>query len=509
VAESPAEQRPPVQMPRPESPPLDSAHPRVKEWVSRFTDGEGVLRFGARMQLPPLTEPDALPVFDDTPPASAVTTRRMVHTLRSTPKPAAAAPTAPSTPAPQLAPAPVAPAVPEPVAAEPPAPVAPAPPAIIEPVAPRASEPEPEPIAFVPQPEHDDVPELSPDVMTPVAADPEIVIVPEPIVLDPAALEPRPLELPPSEPFELTALEPQPAEPEPREVAPASSAPSAPSVPAATAPPKLPALPALPGTPVAAQPEPGASRRGRKRKRERERAARAMQQAGTARTATMSAPRPAPQSVPQPVSQPGSKPTSQPTSPVASRKHVLDEAAFAQPSAPPAGTPAPAQWNSGPRSPAHSNRFVQAVVPLVLMVGVASIAIYASTRTGFDQNRARTKVAATAPVVVPVPDSSVATPAPTPKPVVSEPAADATPPKFCLAVGTYLFNDRALAKARQLTRRTRMKAWVETGMADGSRSYRILMGGFATEAQAERAADRLLARGIVSEAMVEPIPEEH
>lgn len=498
----PAAARRPASLPRPEAPPLDSAHPRVKEWVSRFTDGEGVLRFGARMQLPPLTEPDALPVFDDTPPASSVTTRRMVHTLRAASKPAVVASAPASEPASQPAPPPAPePTVPEPAAIEPSALVEPAlvepsavEPAAVEPLAPHASEPEPEPIAFVPQPEHDDVPDVAADVMTPVAAEPEIVIVPEPIVLDPAALEPRPLELPAAEPFELTAIEPRPVEPEPRAIVPA------PSAPAPTAPPKLPALPALPGTPVAARPEPGSSRRSKKRKRERERAARALQQAGAAASMTPSGPKPAPRPAPQPVPPP--------VPAAASGRLVTEESVHVQPPAPPAaGAPAPEPWNSGPRSPRHTSRFVQAVVPLALMVGVAAIAIFASTRTGFDQNRARTQVTSTAPVV-PAPDSIVATPAPSPEPAVTAPVAAPKPPRYCLAVGTFLFNERAQAKARQLARRTRMKAWVEPGMADGSRTYRILIGGFATEGEAERVADRLLARGFVSEAMVENVPAE-
>ena len=72
-------------------------------------------------------------------------------------------------------------------------------------------------------------------------------------------------------------------------------------------------------------------------------------------------------------------------------------------------------------------------------------------------------------------------------------------------MGTYLFSDRAHAKAKQLARRSRMQTWVESTTSGGSRSYRIMIGGFATESEAERAADRLLGRGLVGEAMVEPI----
>jgi hypothetical protein len=73
-------------------------------------------------------------------------------------------------------------------------------------------------------------------------------------------------------------------------------------------------------------------------------------------------------------------------------------------------------------------------------------------------------------------------------------------------VGTYLFSDRARIVSRQLSKRTGLDAWVETGEAGGARNYKILLGGFTTQDSAERTADTLLSRGIVSEAMVEPLP---
>jgi cell division septation protein DedD len=81
--------------------------------------------------------------------------------------------------------------------------------------------------------------------------------------------------------------------------------------------------------------------------------------------------------------------------------------------------------------------------------------------------------------------------------------------RYCLAVGTYLFEDRARIRCRKLTKRTGLKAWVDSSRSGGSLSFRILVGGFATEAQAERAADRLLGRGIVSEALIERLPTPH
>ena len=523
--------------PQPESPPLDSGHPRVKEWVSRFTDGEGVLRFGARMKLPPLTEPDALPVFpafDETPPVSAVTTRRMEHTLRSAPKPTDGKPAAAAPRAPVAAPPPA------PVAAKPPAPqlvepkqgAAPSKPAAHarrapEPVAftPAAlSQPtprapgrvianEPEPIAFVPQPEDDSQPVAS--QRAPLQPQPEIVIIPEPIVLDAALLEPAPRVLDVAKPAPVAAAPVPPAHAPPAHTrAQAPAAPTAPA-PAAHTRAQAPAAPTAPASPrasgaasptvparataavsntVPAAPAPESNRSAKKRKRERERAARQAQQAGSSSASVTSA-RP---------SAPSAAPVLTAASVTPKRALLMDDSVRADARAmPAAGPPQPAHWNDGPRSPRHTSAFMQTAVPLLLMVGVASVAIFASTRTGFDQTRARTQVTATTPAL---PDSArIVPPDPVPVPEKPQPVLEPAPAKFCLAVGTYLFSDRAHAKAKQLARRSRMQTWVESTTSGGSRSYRIMIGGFATESEAERAADRLLGRGLVGEAMVEPI----
>ncbi len=528
---------PPTQ---PESPPLDSGHPRVKEWVSRFTDGEGVLRFGARMKLPPLTEPDALPVFpafDETPPVSAVTTRRMEHTLRSAPKPTDGKPAAaaPAPRAPLAAPAPVTAKPPAPQLVEPKQSAAPNKPAAParrapEPVAftpvappqptPRAPERvianEPGPIAFVPQPEDDNQPVAS--QRAPLQPQPEIVIIPEPIVLDAALLEPAPLVLDVADPAPGTAA-PVPHAPAPpahtrahAPAAPTTPVRHAPAPPAQTrahapTPPTAPAAPRAssgtsPTVPTAATaavsnsvpaaPAAESNRSAKKRKRERERAARQAQQAGSSSASATSARRSAPSAAPVLTA----------ASVTPKRALLIDDSVPADPPATPAaGTPQPAHRNDGPRSPRHTSAFMQTAVPLLLMVGVASVAIFASTRTGFDQTRARTQVTATTPAL---PDSARIVP-PVPVPEKPQPMFEPAPPKFCLAVGTYLFSDRAHAKAKQLARRSRMQTWVESTTSDGSRSYRIMIGGFATESEAERAADRLLGRGLVGEALVEPL----
>jgi len=90
--------------------------------------------------------------------------------------------------------------------------------------------------------------------------------------------------------------------------------------------------------------------------------------------------------------------------------------------------------------------------------------------------------------------------------VAPEPVAE---PRFCLSVGTYLFSDRARMRTAQLSRRTHMNSWVVTTTSDGSYTYRVMLGGFATLKEAERVADKLLSRGVVEEALVQPMPENH
>ena len=111
------------------------------------------------------------------------------------------------------------------------------------------------------------------------------------------------------------------------------------------------------------------------------------------------------------------------------------------------------------------------------------------------------------PPLVVTPDSEVtpATGATSDSDVTPAPAAE---PKFCLSVGTYLFSDRARQRTEQLQRRTHMKSWIITTTADGSYTYRVMLGGFATRAEAERIADKLLSSGLVSEALVEPLPPQ-
>jgi cell division protein FtsN len=198
--------------------------------------------------------------------------------------------------------------------------------------------------------------------------------------------------------------------------------------------------------------------------------------------------------------------------------------------------------NSGPST---LERVLAALIPIVLILGMAIAAIILSRRGAFDRPR---EPVAVAPSSVPSPQrpSQEATPSPpaepdasTTPPVVDSPVMDspvvdtpvvntpvantpvvdtpvvAPPPappavnpaaRFCLAVGTYLFEERAVEKAKALTRSSGLRAWVDVAVGTDSRGYRVLLGGFPTEADAERAADRLLSKGLVSEALVENLP---
>jgi cell division protein FtsN len=122
-----------------------------------------------------------------------------------------------------------------------------------------------------------------------------------------------------------------------------------------------------------------------------------------------------------------------------------------------------------------------------------------------------------APPLVVTPDTEVtpdaristeaqATPDTQATPPLAPAPAPAPKPRYCLSVGTYLFSDRARARTEQLSRLTHMKSWVVTTTADGSFTYRVMLGGFVKQAEAERMADKLLSSGLVSEALVEKLP---
>jgi hypothetical protein len=161
-------------------------------------------------------------------------------------------------------------------------------------------------------------------------------------------------------------------------------------------------------------------------------------------------------------------------------------------------------------------RVLAALIPIVLIVGMAATAIVLSRRSAFDREpesadqTASTVSAAPTETVQAVP---TAPPAPAPPPLVVTPDTEVTPApvekaRYCLSVGTYLFSDRARARTEQLSRRTHLKSWIITTTADGSYTYRVMLGGWTTQADAERMADKFLESGLVSEALVEPLPPQ-
>ena len=408
-AAKPARPAPPAPAPPPpprRPSPLDSRHPRVKEWVSRFTEDDIPTRFDMRTQLPPMTDPEELPSFREPDP------------------------------------------VPRPV---------------------RKAVPAPEPIE-VAQVES----ELESPAYTPEPSEPEQVAIES----APAVLEPGPIMLEP-EPIVLAAESVTPiAEPEP---------------------------------------QPKEDARGkRKKKRERERAA-----AKAPVAPRHEPPAPAPVRAPAPP-EPARAPVAAAAGSAANdRAEIADMLAnYAPPIVTVTPAPPPNRKQNGPRAPAHS-KFMQVIVPGALMLGVAAVAIMAGTRGGFEHDPPHTPTQASSIARVtptPAPAPAPALPPTATPPQASVPPAESalalrpatgTPAKFCLAVGTYLFSDRARLMARQLDRRTGLDAWVETVEADGTRNYRILIGGFASESDAEKVADKLLGRGLVSEAMVQPMPAGH
>jgi S-DNA-T family DNA segregation ATPase FtsK/SpoIIIE len=183
-------------------------------------------------------------------------------------------------------------------------------------------------------------------------------------------------------------------------------------------------------------------------------------------------------------------------------------------------------------------RVLAALIPIVLILGMAATAIVLSRKSAFDREPEVQQAAApsapsesvqavpavpvptttpAAPPLVVTPDTEVtpdaristeaqATPDTQATPPIAPAPAPAPKPRYCLSVGTYLFSDRARARTEQLSRLTHMKSWVVTTTADGSFTYRVMLGGFVKQAEAERMADKLLSSGLVSEALVEKLP---
>jgi type II secretory pathway predicted ATPase ExeA len=377
---------------------LESSHPRVRDWVSRFTDG-GPVRFGGLPPVQPHLVESAAPPVEE-PPVPAAPVRVKPARPKNTPTP------------PQVIAAPVATA-----------PVAPPPSAAVAPG-----------------------PATKPGLPATQSA-----------AVAPAALTPPAAAVTPT----------------------ATTAPTAPVTPTAPA----------PAPPTAATPP--RLTRSQRRKQHAINASRAAR-------ATAAAPRGSSAQTPVAVQS-----QAVPVAPAAPAIAL----GVAPESAAPAGPFLLSLRNNLARAPRHRT-LLGVVVPTLLMVAMATAAIIYSTRGGFDPGERHESVQtiSSAPAPAPVIAPPVF-PTPVPPEAVSTeldgPDKDA---RYCLAVGTYLFEDRARIRCKKLTKRTGLKAWVDASRSGGSLSFRILVGGFKTEAQAERTADRLLARGIVTEALVESLP---
>ena len=433
---------PPVAPPEPVAD-LDSSNARVKEWVSRFTDGQP-LRIGGSMSPPPITEPSAIPET----PIFADEDELLVPTAE--------------------------------------VPVAQAPPTAPIPDEPLPLPSAPEPAASAPEPHAVELPVELPKVEPIVSAE---ALTPPPLVLNE-----KPAEATPSGTMKKPQVASRPA-----------------------------------NTPSGATPRPSGQMQ---KPTQRPSGSMPRPKANIAST-----PVPKPPVAPQPAKAEAAPPKAAPVAPKPAPKIAATGKPAAEPPVvltpkdvkaqrvqpKPVATPKPAAAvamadddDANLPSPVVY-RVLAALIPIVLILGMAATAIVLSRRSAFDRDPESTDQQASAPAtsesVNAVPAMPVAPPAPAPPPLVVTPDTDEPPtppaqPRFCLSVGTYLFSDRARARTEQLARRTHMKSWIITTTADGSYTYRVMLGGFATQADAERIADKLLQSGLVSEALVEQIPQQ-
>jgi type II secretory pathway predicted ATPase ExeA len=610
-------------LPMPPAPELDSSHPRVRDWVSRFTDGQPPIRFGGRGTLPvgesgegqeptpsgSMPLPDALraekpeggkPARAGSPPEAPRDTaaaraepprnRRLerARDAEAAKKPQGTVMPRPSGahPLPDLAQAKTRAAAP----GEPPRETAAhgAGESHEAPPAPRAHRTHPLPDAPPPRtPAHAAPPPKAPpppELTHFAKADPAPLEVPEPARAAPVPLEVTPEQLTPPPlvldvspapvpPVRETARAPVAPEPPrivtpppapPRiETRPAASmaesrpTPSAESATVAAAAPSAPAMEprgADAGPPPNGQPGSLSRKQQKSAARRAERAARRAAEA-QARQASQP-PAPAPRHEARPTAAPASaaaqasarpqasatEPKSAPAAPVVLTPEAVKPVSVTSPASAKASTSGavPSRTLSHLRptkpddvvladvTPPRLDRVLAVLIPAILILGMAIAAFILGRRGAFDRqvDAGADRVdpvttiappAEVAPVAdsVSAPDraadSAAAEAQPFEPPVeepFAEPEADPTPgpARYCLAVGTYLFEERAKEKARTLRGRTGQDAWVVPVRAGGSRSYRILFGAFPSEGAAERAADRLLTRGYVTEAMVENLP---
>ncbi len=544
---------------------LDSSSPRVRDWVSRFTAGQPPIRFGGRIAPPsressksfeaepeptPEPKPASEPVTEATPASAAAEAALAPEAMPVTPEPeqgsATVEPASESVAEePALEPAPDAPdagtadehAVDE-IVEQTPA-IEPATPetqdAELEPSGPapvtEPSTPEPDPVAL----------EVTPEQLAPPPL--EVEEAPAPYTPEPPPHEPEPVteedparppsltmqapELPkpelrhgsgngadpaaePEEPVDAPALELASLEPEPaaESIAAAAFVERRHPVPNAFSD-ATPNRPANPASPSRRKQRAAARRAERAAKRAAEAAARA------ARNVSRAASAPAQGSYMDSASPLAT------SSPAVSPGYAKLRVEPQPGDVPEHERVAQERFSDGPRSPRHA-RLLAGIITGLIMIGMAITAIMIGRRGGFDSGTQTSPI--TNDAEPPQKPSLVVTPSPAPSrpPAQEHPAGandaatDATSSEatvdepvadegggYCLAVGSYLFEERAQEEARTLRRRTKQRVRVVADGRGAERSYRVLFGAYASEDAAVRAADRLLTRGIVSEALVE------
>ncbi len=185
---------------------------------------------------------------------------------------------------------------------------------------------------------------------------------------------------------------------------------------------------------------------------------------------------------------------------------VLDELESASPTAAPM-PPMPAI--SRPASPGRSLGGPALTAAMALLAIVALAVVLPQGRALF--TRPATSPAAFAPESAAVAETKPTAP---PHPVKSKRAkspaattAEAAPtppqPKLTVDVANFLLEERAIEERDRLAAESGLQGWI-VNESDGS--YRIVLGVFSTSDRAESAATALLDRGLVTQALVVPLP---
>jgi type II secretory pathway predicted ATPase ExeA len=122
-----------------------------------------------------------------------------------------------------------------------------------------------------------------------------------------------------------------------------------------------------------------------------------------------------------------------------------------------------------------------------------------------------TPTRAAAPSEVGTPDTPVPPPATAEKPATEKVAAKAQPESdtaFGIGVASFLDIDRAREEKERFAQATTLPSVVVPYNDEGSTMYRVVLGRWATAGDAERAANALMERGLITEARVLQIPRK-